>query len=241
MGPFSLGGDMYKSILLIACLAITNIVPLTLSAQTISDDELRQLKIKVQTLEHAVYKNNTHTSAPVQTNVAPLLSRIDALEETIARLTGRVEELEHLRNSTKITPKNSSQPADNSAVNDQYQSALSLVYGKKHAKAEDALKRFIGAHPKHELIGNAYYWLGESHYARQQYEEASLTFLKAYELFPNGNKTHDNLLKLGMALSQLGKNNEACITFGKLLDSMPSISISIKARAREEFSSLNCK
>ena len=68
----------------------------------------------------------------------------------------------------------------------------------------------------HGISGNAWYWLGETHYARRDYERAAVAFARGYRGFPAGRKAPDNLLKLGMSWAALGQTEDACATFAKL-------------------------
>ncbi|MED6311365.1 MAG: tetratricopeptide repeat protein, partial [Pseudomonadota bacterium] len=55
---------------------------------------------------------------------------------------------------------------------EQYKHAHGLMMKRKMSEAENALKAFLVRHPKHELADNASYWLGETHYAREDFQEA---------------------------------------------------------------------
>ncbi|MED6310367.1 MAG: tetratricopeptide repeat protein, partial [Pseudomonadota bacterium] len=55
---------------------------------------------------------------------------------------------------------------------EQYNHAHGLMMKRKMSEAENALKAFLERHPKHELADNASYWLGETHYARENFQEA---------------------------------------------------------------------
>ena len=74
----------------------------------------------------------------------------------------------------------------------------------------------IEKYPDHELAGNAFYWLGETFYVRDDYEQAAVAFARGYKNFPAGSKAPDNLLKLGISFRGMNQNAEACHTFAKL-------------------------
>ncbi len=104
---------------------------------------------------------------------------------------------------------------------DQYNYAFSLLRKADYDGAETAFNEFITMHPDSQLSGNAYYWLGETYYVRNSYQQAAIAFLKGYQKFPDGDKAPDNLLKLGMTLTRLSKNAEACATFNELKSKFP--------------------
>lgn len=122
----------------------------------------------------------------------------------------------------------------------QYEKAFALLRKADYDKAEIALKTFIEKNPDNSLVGNAYYWLGETFYVRENYQQAAVNFLKGYQDFPNGNKVSDNLLKLAMSLAKLGKKQEACTTFNKLIKEFPKADKDVKTKVEAEKKALQC-
>lgn len=98
----------------------------------------------------------------------------------------------------------------------QYDQAYRLLAQTDYAAAEGALQAFISGNPEHTLSGNAYYWLGETYYVRNDFPRAAVAFARGYKGFPQGSKAADNLLKLGMSFAAMEKAKEACATFDKL-------------------------
>ena len=124
----------------------------------------------------------------------------------------------------------------------QYEYALSLMRQKlDFAAAEIAFKAFIEQHPKDGLTGNAYFWLGQTFYARKSFQDAVFAFAEGFQKFPTGTKAPDSLLKLGMSLSRLNKQREACTTFGRLVAKFPKANPRLKARAERERSRAKCR
>ena len=123
---------------------------------------------------------------------------------------------------------------------DQYNYAFSLLRKADYDGAESAFNQFIAAHPDSALSGNAYYWLGETYYVRNSYNDAAIAFLKGYQRFPSGDKAPDNLLKLGMTLTRLGKKAEACATFAELKSKFPDAPQTVRDKAAQESSGAGC-
>ena len=80
--------------------------------------------------------------------------------------------------------------------------------------AEKGFKAFVQRYPQHALAGNAQYWLGETFYARRDYQNAMTAFAKGYEVYKASPKAPDNLLKLGVTLAVLGRKPDACAVLG---------------------------
>ena len=122
----------------------------------------------------------------------------------------------------------------------QYAYAFGLLRQANYDGAERALRAFIETYPDGELTGNAYYWLAETFYVRNDLEQAVVYFARGYQDFSDSIKAPDNLLKLGMALTRLGRNDDACVTFEKLGELSSGVSPSIKARAQSESQRAGC-
>ena len=63
---------------------------------------------------------------------------------------------------------------------------------------------------------------------------------EGFQRYPDSGKAPDNLLKLGMSLSQLDQRDDACITLKKLRAEYPDAPTSIVQRADREIGRLQC-
>jgi tol-pal system protein YbgF len=106
--------------------------------------------------------------------------------------------------------------------------------------AEQALRAFVTANPNHRLTGNAQYWLGETYYARRDYQNAARTFAEGVQKYPTGEKAPDNLLKLGMSLGQLNQKANACGALVEVDRRYPNAVAGIKQAAARERQRLGC-
>ena len=122
----------------------------------------------------------------------------------------------------------------------QYDFAYGLLMKRELPKAELALKRFLDNHPEHELADNAAFWLGETFYARKNYNEAIRIYYDTYRKYPKGNKAPDVLLKLGMSLAKIGEKESACSAYGELINTHPSARPRVLGNAERSRKSLGC-
>ena len=123
---------------------------------------------------------------------------------------------------------------------ERYRHAFGLLSQANYGEAELALRAFLVQHPKNPLSGNAKYWLGETYYVRQDFQQAAVTFAEAFQEFPENSKAPDNLLKLGMSLAALGSKSDACGTFTELLKRYPEAAVTVIQRAKQERQRLSC-
>jgi tol-pal system protein YbgF len=145
--------------------------------------------------------------------------------------------------AARATPPTATPPAlPKTTPEEQYNHATSLLLNDEDfSGAERAFQNFIKQHPKHELAGNAHYWLGETYYVRKDFRQAAFTFADGYQRFPKSNKAPDNLLKLGMALGQLGKEKEACTAFRSLLTNFPNLGQRLNQRIQRQRQRYRCR
>lgn len=129
----------------------------------------------------------------------------------------------------------------NASANEYYDAGFEALRKKDYVTATKHFERIVEEFPGHSLAGNAQYWLGETYYVRNDYERAARIFAEAYQKYADGSKGPDNLLKLGMSLSGLGKTKEACVAFAQLEKQFPKAPSSILTRAKQEQSTLSCK
>ena len=128
----------------------------------------------------------------------------------------------------------------NATPEKQYERAFELLRQSDYDKAEKAFTDFLAKNKNHQLAGNAQYWLGETYYVRNKFQEAAVAFAEGVQKYPKNNKAADNLLKLGMSLQQLNQKKDACTAFNQLISKFPEASASVKRRADTERRRLNC-
>lgn len=126
------------------------------------------------------------------------------------------------------------------SVQRQYEDAFSMLVKHDYDRAEQAFRAFVQDNPQDPLAGNAQYWLGETFYVRQRYQDAAVAFLEGYQKYPKSPKAADNLLKLGMALAQVGQKAEACTSFARLQREFPDAPTNIRRRLIQETDRLKC-
>ena len=123
---------------------------------------------------------------------------------------------------------------------ERYKYAYSLLITTQWAKAETAFQEFLDQHGDDKLAGNAQYWLGETFYARQNLHEATRAFLIGIQRYPNSMKAPDTMLKLGISLSKLGKNEDSCAAFMEMQNKFPNLRNRLRKRLLKEMTVGGC-
>lgn len=122
----------------------------------------------------------------------------------------------------------------------QYDHAFGLLRQARWDEAQAALEAFLEQHPDDRLSGNAKYWLGETHYVRGDYVSAARVFAEGFQSYPDSSKAPDNLLKLGMSLGMLDRQDDACGTLVELERRYSDAPAQILQRSRTERERLGC-
>ncbi len=123
---------------------------------------------------------------------------------------------------------------------DAYKYAMSFLRQGDYASAEAAFSQFLGSYGDTSLAGNAQYWLGETYYVREQYQDAARAFLLGYQKYSSSPKAPDSLLKLGITLAALGQKQDACLTLSEVSRTFPGAPQSVKLRAEQERDRAGC-
>jgi tol-pal system protein YbgF len=137
-------------------------------------------------------------------------------------------------------PANLAPSPGGGSVNEQFNRAFGLVKQADYTNAEAALRAFIEAHPNDALAGNAQYWLGQTYYARNRYQDAAGAFAEGYKRYPKSAKAAEDLLYLGMSLAKSDQKKNACLALGQLEQAFPNASAAVRERANAEKKRLAC-
>lgn len=122
----------------------------------------------------------------------------------------------------------------------RYDAAFQHLQRREYAKAASAFDAFVKDNPDSPLSSNALYWLGETHYVRQDYAEAARVFLDGYKRYPKGAKAPENLLKLGKSLAAINEKHSACLAWNKLVKTYPTANKRLLTDAKSELGKLGC-
>jgi len=125
--------------------------------------------------------------------------------------------------------------------NAHYSYAFKLLSEKKFAEAATSFEAFVKKYPADPLTANAFYWLGESQYARNDFTRSTESFRKGFEVNPDGQKAPDNLYKLALSLSQIKRKTEACVVLAQIISKYGDTATRTAAKAKEARTGLQCK
>jgi len=123
---------------------------------------------------------------------------------------------------------------------DEYDLAYGYLLRKDYALAEDTFRSFLRKYPSDRLASEAQYWLGESMFQRQRYQDAADSFLVVVRNHENSGKAPDSLLRLGQSLAAIGQKEMACASLAEVGRKYPRASASVKRGVEQEQKRVRC-
>ena len=111
-----------------------------------------------------------------------------------------------------------------------YENAWKRLRERDYRGAIQQFKKFVEDHPDSSLTDNAQYWIGESHYALKEFDQAILEFDEVRKKYPDGNKAPDAWLKIGLAFAELGNRVDARLILQEVINRYPQSDAAKKAR-----------
>jgi tol-pal system protein YbgF len=123
---------------------------------------------------------------------------------------------------------------------DEYDLAYGYVLRKDYALAEQAFRDFLKKNPNDALVPDANYWLGETLFQRQRYQDAADSFLVVVRNHEKSGKAPDALLRLGQSLVALGQKDLACASLNEVERKYPRASAGVKRNVTQEQKRVRC-
>jgi tol-pal system protein YbgF len=200
-------------------------------------------------------------AAVLDAEIRRLTAQVERIEQAqrqmAAELTRRLGDIEYRLNEIEGVPNDGTgpppigaevltepqaAPAPSVAVSERGDLDLAIrdVQQGRFDQAEDRLRRFMNDYPGSPLIGEAWYWLGESLFVRGIHAEAAKSYLAGYNTDRQGGHAAQNLFRLGVTLGRLGQVNEACLTLREVRSQFPNAPDDIPAKADAEADALSC-
>ena len=124
---------------------------------------------------------------------------------------------------------------------EQYDAAHRLLKNAQYGEAEAAFRQFLEANPKDPNVEKASYWLGETHYARKQFDQSYQVYARNLQRWPKGDKAPDNLVKLSLSLVNLKRDSEACQFLAVLDSDYPNAAANVKQAGERAKKLAKCK
>lgn len=187
--------------------------------------------------------------------------KLDQLEQQISQLTATVYQQFNLTssgagytatapgatgptNTVAIEPPPSAEPAEelgkttptieasSAAAHTTYQQAQKVWLADDYQGALQQFTDFLARYPSSDLAGNAQYWQGRCYLKLEQYDQAVSAFQKVRANYPtNDEKVSQAMQSEAVALSRLGRNQEAEQLLEEVIRKYPSTIVARQAES----------
>ncbi len=117
------------------------------------------------------------------------------------------------------------------SAEDLFDRAMESFRGGELGQAVLDFEEFVQKYPSHPLVASAQFWIGEAYFRARDFENAATELQKAVDLAPTGDKTPDGLLKIGLALRALKREERARESWARLVRDFPDSEAAQRARA----------
>ena len=185
--------------------------------------EISSLKEMIEATRHQVGRQIDNTSREGDQRIKELEARVAKLAEGLKskeeQLKLREDELKEVRKGLQLPAEtNEMASAENETIRSDYEVAWRNLEKRDYRSAIARFKDFQKKHPKSNLAVNAQYWIGESHYALREFDQAIVELDAVRSRYPEGDKVPAALLKQAYAFSELGENTNARLLLQEVVE-----------------------
>lgn len=107
--------------------------------------------------------------------------------------------------------------------------------------AQAGFESFVNSHGDDPRAGEAWYWLGETFFVRNNFAESADAYIASLRAQPTGERAPDALVRLAASLHGLDRTREACDTLARFGTQFPSASAASRDRASRESVRAGCR
>jgi tol-pal system protein YbgF len=191
-------------------LANGSLVDLTVQVDNMQR-ESAEMRGRTESLEHA----SEVTAGRQRDLYVDLDERIRTLEESVQSASSNVSVMD----GGSLAP--GQLPVPGGSDRDNYQAAFELLKQQRYEPAALAFQQFLVSFPESQLADNAQYWLAESYYVTDQFEEALAQFSIVINQYSESRKVPDALLKMGYCNYELERWNDARAALARVQSEYP--------------------
>jgi tol-pal system protein YbgF len=202
-------------------------------------DTVNKVAAAVTALQITLEKQQGDSSGKVDQLSGQLQSLNDSLDELKARLAKVSKQLEDMQSSQQSTQASLADKAAQQQAAAQapppdvlYNNALRDYNGANYPLAIQEFSDYLKFYPNTDLAGNSYFYLGEIQYRQGNYEQAAQSYDQVVQNFPAGNKVASAELKKGLALIELGKQDDGVQELRHLIQRYPKSPEALQAREK---------
>jgi tol-pal system protein YbgF len=200
-------------------------------------DASNKVSAAINELQSSINKQQQDRSGQVDQmsgQIQALNDTMDELKVRLAKLSKQLEDMSAAQQSM-ATQQAQAQQAQQAIAQAPppdvlYNNALRDYNGGKNDLATQEFSDYVKFYPNTDLAGNAYFYLAEIQFKAGDYQSAVTNYDLVLQNFPSGNKAAPAQLRKGLALIELGKQDEGVEELRHVIQRYPRSNEAIQAR-----------
>jgi tol-pal system protein YbgF len=174
--------------------------------------------------------------ADLQASMTEMLERLDVMNDRITRLERAVEE----RGAPPPSPVQQPAPKPRTGeapvlhaakIADAYRNAITLYGKNRYPEARAAFQQVFDADASGDLADNALFWIGETYYAANDFNNAIRFYKRVADEYGDQNKAPDAMYKLALAYEKTSDLALARTTLQQVIARYPYSAPAASAKA----------
>lgn len=121
-----------------------------------------------------------------------------------------------------------------------FQTGRNMLLDGDFGGAQERFARFTEAYAGHDLAGQAWYWLGETHFVQGDFQSAADSYLASLRAERQGPRAPDALVRLAASLAAMDQVAEACGVLSSFDQEFPNADEEARRKARREAARAGC-
>jgi tol-pal system protein YbgF len=202
-------------------------------------DAVNKISTVIGNLQSTLEKQSGDSSGKVEQLSGQIQALNDTLDELKVRLAKVAKQLEDMQATQQSLAANQAQQQQQQQAIAQapppdvlYNNALRDYNGAKNDIALQEFSDYVKFYPNTDLAGNCYFYIGEIQFRQGNYQAAAQSYDQVLQNFPSGNKAASAQLKKGLALIELGKQDDGVAELRHLIQRYPHSPEASQARDR---------
>ncbi|MGA8490106.1 MAG: tol-pal system protein YbgF [Terriglobales bacterium] len=202
-------------------------------------DSMNKVTASITAVQTSLDKLQTDNGGKVDQLSGQIQALNDSIDELKARLTQVAKQLQDIQaGQQSVAAGQAAQQAQQQALAQApppdvlYNNALRDYNAGKNDLAKQEFSDYVRFYPNTDLAGNAYFYLAELAYKQGNFQEAVTNYDQVLQNFPTGNKAPSSDLKKGLALIELGKNDDGIAELRHVIQRYPRTNEALQAKER---------
>ncbi len=202
-------------------------------------DASNKIVVALTALQVAMQKQQVDAGArtdQVSGQIQALNDTMDELKVRLSKVSKQLEDMQAAQQS--LAAQQAQQTAQQQALAQApppevlYNNALRDYNGAKDDLATQEFSDYIKFYPNTDIAGNCYFYLGEIQFRAGNYQQATQSYDQVLQNFPSGNKAASAQLKKGLALIELGKQDDGVAELRHVIQRYPHAPEALQAREK---------